>query len=111
MWNYIRVFPIVQTLKRYHAICYRNYANVSSAARGLPHVPPSILSQLAPAPKSSRPRKRLGRGLASGRGKRCGRGVKGQKSRSGHGIPRGFEGGQTPLWQRFPKLKKNPDVQ
>ncbi|KKQ18212.1 MAG: 50S ribosomal protein L15 [Berkelbacteria bacterium GW2011_GWA1_36_9] len=49
--------------------------------------------------------KRVGRGLASGKGKTAGRGTKGQKSRSGYNIPRTFEGGQTPLVQRLPKIK------
>ncbi|MGA2666956.1 MAG: 50S ribosomal protein L15 [Patescibacteria group bacterium] len=49
--------------------------------------------------------KRLGRGLGSGRGKTSGRGTKGQKSRSGHNIPRRFEGGQMPLIQRMPKTR------
>lgn len=49
--------------------------------------------------------KRLGRGLGSGKGKTAGRGTKGQKSRSGHNIPRRFEGGQTPLIQRLPKVR------
>lgn len=46
---------------------------------------------------------RLGRGTGSGSGKTCGRGTKGQKSRSGFNIPLRFEGGQTPLIQRLPK--------
>ncbi|MCL5407693.1 MAG: 50S ribosomal protein L15 [Patescibacteria group bacterium] len=49
--------------------------------------------------------KRVGRGLASGKGKTAGRGTKGQKSRSGFNIPRTFEGGQTPLVQRISKIK------
>lgn len=49
--------------------------------------------------------KRVGRGLASGKGKTAGRGTKGQKSRSGYNIPRRFEGGQTPLVQRLAKMK------
>lgn len=49
--------------------------------------------------------KRVGRGLASGKGKTAGRGTKGQKSRSGYNIPRRFEGGQTSLTQRLPKIK------
>lgn len=49
--------------------------------------------------------KRLGRGLASGKGKTAGRGTKGQKSRSGYNIPRRFEGGQTSWAQRLPKVK------
>lgn len=61
------------------------------------------LSNLSPAPGSTHPRKRVGRGPSSGNGKTAGRGQKGQKSRSG-GSPRvGFEGGQMPLSRRLPK--------
>lgn len=49
-------------------------------------------------------RKRPGRGISAGRGKTAGRGTKGQKSRSGYNIPKGFEGGQTPIKKRIPKL-------
>ena len=49
-------------------------------------------------------RKRVGRGIGSGTGKTAGRGHKGQKSRSGGSIARGFEGGQMPLQQRIPKF-------
>lgn len=55
--------------------------------------------------KNNRPGKRLGRGLSSGKGRTSGRGTKGQKSRSGHNIPRSFEGGQTPLIQRLAKKR------
>ena len=48
-------------------------------------------------------RKRVGRGPGSGLGKTCGRGTKGQQSRSGGGTPPGFEGGQMPLYRRLPK--------
>lgn len=48
-------------------------------------------------------RKRVGRGMASGSGKTSGKGHKGQKARSGGGVRLGFEGGQTPLFQRLPK--------
>lgn len=48
-------------------------------------------------------RKRVGRGIGSGLGKTSGRGHKGQKARSGGGVRRGFEGGQTPLYRRLPK--------
>ena len=48
-------------------------------------------------------RKRLGRGIGSGLGKTSGKGHKGQKARSGGGVRRGFEGGQTPLYRRIPK--------
>ena len=49
--------------------------------------------------------KRLGRGTASGKGKTAGRGTKGQLARSGPGLPGWFEGGQTPLHMRLPKLR------
>lgn len=52
-----------------------------------------------------RPKKRVGRGLASGKGKTATRGTKGQKSRSGYNIPRRFEGGQTTKIQRLPKVR------
>jgi len=57
-----------------------------------------------PNPGSHQPPRRLGRGHGSGRGKTAGRGTKGQKSRAGGGIPAWFEGGQTPLHIRTPKL-------
>jgi large subunit ribosomal protein L15 len=53
---------------------------------------------------SHKPSRRVGRGHGSGRGKTAGRGTKGQKSRAGGGIPAWFEGGQTPLHVRTPKL-------
>ena len=52
--------------------------------------------------KARKPKKRLGRGIGSSRGKTCGRGHKGQKSRSGVAI-KSFEGGQMPLYRRLPK--------
>lgn len=56
------------------------------------------------APKGSRRnRKRVGRGPGSGKGKRSGRGDKGQNARSGGGVPAWFEGGQMPLQRRIPK--------
>jgi large subunit ribosomal protein L15 len=58
------------------------------------------------APKGARRGiKRLGRGTASGTGKTAGRGTKGQLARSGPGLPGWFEGGQTPLHMRVPKLR------
>lgn len=56
----------------------------------------------APA-ETSRNRKRRGRGTATGQGKTGGRGMNGQKSRSGGGVRLGFEGGQMPLYRRIPK--------
>ena len=62
------------------------------------------LHDLHPTPGSHKPSRRVGRGHGSGRGKTAGRGTKGQKSRSGSSIPAWFEGGQTPLHIRTPKL-------
>lgn len=62
------------------------------------------LNTLAPAPGARKKAKRLGRGMGSGKGKTCGRGHKGQKSRSGGKVRRGFEGGQMPLHRRLPKF-------
>ncbi|MBO6233576.1 MAG: 50S ribosomal protein L15 [Clostridia bacterium] len=60
------------------------------------------LGELKPSVKKEE-RKRLGRGVGSGLGKTSGKGHKGQKARSGGGVRRGFEGGQTPLYRRLPK--------
>ena len=60
------------------------------------------LNELAPRPGSTKGRMRVGRGPGSGKGKTSGRGVKGQKSRTGHGMQQ-FEGGQMPLYMRMPK--------
>ncbi|MDR1422188.1 MAG: 50S ribosomal protein L15 [Coriobacteriales bacterium] len=62
------------------------------------------LHDLAPAPGSTKARKRVGRGHGSGIGKTAGRGYNGQKSRAGGAKSNGFEGGQTPLARRLPKL-------
>jgi len=61
------------------------------------------LSNLKPAPGSTKNSKRLGRGPGSGLGKTAGKGHKGQKARSGGSIKPGFEGGQMPLQRRLPK--------
>jgi large subunit ribosomal protein L15 len=68
------------------------------------------LHDLRPAEGSRRPKTRVGRGIAAGKGKTAGRGTKGQKARAGGSIPPWFEGGQTPLHQRIPKLRgfRNP---
>jgi len=62
------------------------------------------LNNLKPACGSTHKTKRVGRGQASGYGKTAARGQKGQKSRSGYSKKRGFEGGQTPLQRRLPKV-------
>src|SRR5918992_2625409 len=63
------------------------------------------LHDLKPAPGSHTARTRVGRGIAAGKGKTAGRGTKGQKARSGGSIPPWFEGGQTPILRRVPKLR------
>lgn len=61
------------------------------------------LSQIRKPKGATHPRKRVGRGMGSGHGKTSTRGHKGQLSRSGHRLVRGFEGGQMPLHRRLPK--------
>ncbi len=63
---------------------------------------PLTLDDLRSGDGANRDRKRLGRGHGSGKGKTAGRGTKGQKSRSGKGVNRGFEGGQLPIQRRLP---------
>jgi large subunit ribosomal protein L15 len=63
-----------------------------------------MLNQISPAPGSRRARKRIGRGTSAGGGTTAGRGTKGHQSRSGYSRRAGFEGGQTPLLRRQPKL-------
>jgi large subunit ribosomal protein L15 len=66
------------------------------------------LNELAPSPGSRQARKRVGRGIGSGKGKTAGRGHKGQKARAG-AATRMFEGGQMPIYRRLPKRGfKNP---
>jgi len=64
----------------------------------------SILQDLKPAAGSTKNTKRVGRGSGSGMGKTSTRGQKGQKSRTGYKIKRGFEGGQQPIHRRLPKV-------
>ncbi len=61
------------------------------------------LFELSPAPGSSKPKYRKGRGIGSGNGKTAGKGHKGQNARSGGGVRPGFEGGQLPIYRRLPK--------
>jgi large subunit ribosomal protein L15 len=63
------------------------------------------MTQLHQLPKTVSRARRLGRGISAGQGKSAGRGTKGQKSRSGFNIPAGFEGGQTRVYMRLPKLR------
>jgi len=66
------------------------------------------LNTIQATPGSRKERQRLGCGIGSGQGKTGGRGHKGQKSRSGGGVMRGFEGGQMPLIRRLPKRGFTP---
>ena len=68
------------------------------------------LNQIADNPGARKGRMRVGRGIGSGKGKTSGRGVKGQKSRTGVAI-KGFEGGQMPLYRRIPKRGFTPPHQ
>ncbi|RRT58387.1 hypothetical protein B296_00046663, partial [Ensete ventricosum] len=82
-----------------------------SAATGAPDPEASAplgrfrLNNLGPQPGSKKKNKRKGRGIAAGQGNSCGFGMRGQKSRSGPGVRKGFEGGQMPLYRRIPKLR------
>lgn len=62
-------------------------------------------NELYPAPGSRKNRKRVGRGNGSGHGTFSGKGIKGQKSRSGYQLQRGFEGGQLPIIKRLPRKR------
>lgn len=62
------------------------------------------IENLTPAEGSTKNRKRIGRGHASGTGKTAGKGNKGQKARAGYSRKRNFEGGQQPLARRLPKI-------
>src|SRR3569833_4689280 len=68
------------------------------------------LNTLKPGTGSKRPRLRVGRGASAGQGKTCGRGVKGQRARKGGYHKVGYEGGQTPLDRRLPKIGFNSDI-
>ncbi|KAL3510780.1 hypothetical protein ACH5RR_030181 [Cinchona calisaya] len=63
------------------------------------------LNNLGPQPGATKKAKRKGRGHSAGQGGSCGFGMRGQKSRSGPGVRKGFEGGQMPLYRRIPKLR------
>ena len=68
------------------------------------------LTDAMPQPGSKKRRRRVGRGISAGQGASCGFGMRGQKSRSGRPTRPGFEGGQTPLYRRLPKLKHFPII-
>ncbi|KAF8033083.1 hypothetical protein BT93_D1851 [Corymbia citriodora subsp. variegata] len=84
---------------------------ISGKASSSPAAEPSSspvrfrLDNLGPQPGSRKKAKRKGRGISAGQGASCGFGMRGQKSRSGPGVMKGFEGGQMPLYRRLPKLR------
>ncbi|GAB4840300.1 60S ribosomal protein L15 [Ancistrocladus abbreviatus] len=97
----------LKTVKQRRQQVLVNQAASTSSARG----PAAIsdvrfrLDNLGPQPGSRKKGKRKGRGISAGQGKSCGFGMRGQKSRSGPGVRKGFEGGQMPLYRRIPKLR------
>ena len=66
------------------------------------------VDNIKPAPGATKRKMRKGRGISAGQGATCGFGMRGQKSRSGRPMRAGFEGGQTPLYRRLPKLVGRP---
>ncbi len=68
------------------------------------------IDDVTPQVGATKRKKRVGRGISAGQGASCGFGMRGQKSRSGRPTRPGFEGGQTPLYRRLPKLKGFPLV-
>jgi hypothetical protein len=75
----------------------------AALTRQFANAPRTLLTDLVNNPGNNKFRKRKGRGIGSGMGKRAGRGQKGQKSRAGGGPHRAFIGGQTPLYKLMPK--------
>jgi large subunit ribosomal protein L15 len=66
------------------------------------------VNTIFPIPGSRKRPKRVGRGISAGQGASCGKGMRGQNSRKGGGVRPGFEGGQTPLYRRLPKVVGSP---
>ncbi|KAM7269934.1 hypothetical protein ACFE04_029148 [Oxalis oulophora] len=102
--NPCRMFPLKLQLKTARPVG-RSFVVVSQASSASESNGRFRLDNLGPQPGSRKNRKRKGRGIAAGQGNSCGFGMRGQKSRSGPGIMRGFEGGQMPLYRRVPKLR------
>jgi large subunit ribosomal protein L15 len=100
-----RALPLrARPLRRVTVVC----SGAAAAAEASDAAAPAEkfrLDNLGPQKGSRRRPKRKGRGIAAGQGASCGFGMRGQKSRSGPGVRRGFEGGQMPLYRRIPKLR------
>ncbi|CAN1219518.1 50S ribosomal protein L15, chloroplastic (Fragment) [Linum perenne] len=97
--------PLIKTHSKSRTLLVVNRASSKAEAATPVEGERLRLNNLAPQPGSRKRQKRKGRGIAAGQGNSCGFGMRGQKSRSGPGIMRGFEGGQMPLYRRLPKLK------
>lgn len=97
----------LQRLNRTVALHYRHAATLSAAIRAsaVPPSEPLRLTNIADNPGARKPKVRLGRGRGSGCGKTSGRGQKGQRARGS--VRLGFEGGQTPLQKRLPKVYRH----
>jgi len=91
-----------QKLKDIRTAKYQSFIKQENIAVG-----DIALNTLKHIPNAKQSKKRVGRGVGSGLGRTAGRGIKGQTSRSGHNIPHGFEGGQTPIYRRVPKYGFN----
>ncbi|KAM7464333.1 hypothetical protein LguiA_032454 [Lonicera macranthoides] len=85
-------------------VCQASSSPIAAAESSLTNVR-FRLDNLGPQKGSRKKAKRKGRGHAAGQGGSCGFGMRGQKSRSGPGVRKGFEGGQMPLYRRLPKLR------
>ncbi|KAH6755577.1 ribosomal protein L15 [Perilla frutescens var. hirtella] len=104
-------FPSINLCHNKSKLSYQPLTVLNSAASAVQE-PSGIvqnvrfrLDNLGPQPGSRKKAKRKGRGHAAGQGGSCGFGMRGQKSRSGPGVRKGFEGGQMPLYRRLPKLR------
>jgi len=99
-----RAAPRALPLRRVTVVCSGAAAAAGASDAAAP-AEKFRLDNLGPQKGSRRRPKRKGRGIAAGQGASCGFGMRGQKSRSGPGVRRGFEGGQMPLYRRIPKLR------
>ncbi|NP_001141277.1 50S ribosomal protein L15, chloroplastic-like precursor [Zea mays] len=104
-WAAPRALPLRALPPRRVTVVCSSAAAAAEASDAAAPVEKFRLDNLGPQKGSRRRPKRKGRGIAAGQGASCGFGMRGQKSRSGPGVRRGFEGGQMPLYRRLPKLR------
>lgn len=106
--NPSRLFNLSLKFQRHENTTSLTVLNHAAAAAVTPASVTNVrfrLDNLGPQPGSRKKGKRKGRGISAGQGGSCGFGMRGQKSRSGPGVRKGFEGGQMPLYRRIPKLR------